>query len=114
MTWRRVSGCGALRGSTQADAAEVLWTVWWWHDSIGRGVSPFFCDVLRWPSGAPLSAESWNAVAALVLAPLWGQIPGVPEVALYNGLVLASIVFAGFTAYMLSREIWGGDFAAFL
>lgn len=91
-----------------------LWGLWWFSDSVRRGVSPLTCDALRWPQGMVLPAEGWNLPAAVAMSPAWALTPRIPEVAIYNVAVLLGYALAGFSVYLLCRELWGGQLAPFL
>jgi hypothetical protein len=110
-TWPLIPRFTTEIGGDRGDAWQTLWGFWWWRDSLGRGVSPYASDVLRWPWGVPMWFQTFDLPAALAMIPLWPLTPGVPEVALYNAVLFASYPLAGFTAYLLCRELWGGHLA---
>ena len=97
-----------------AESSQALWQLWWWKESLGRGASPFFCDLLRWPAGVPLWLAPGDLTAAAAVLPLWPLTPALPEFALYNAALFASYALAGFAAHHLCRELWGGHLAPFL
>ncbi|HEX9290382.1 MAG TPA: hypothetical protein VF904_12740 [Anaeromyxobacteraceae bacterium] len=113
-TWPLLPRFTSEIGGDHGDAWQTLWGFWWWRDAVARGASPFHCDVLRWPWGTPTWFQTWNLPATLAVLPLWPLTPGVPEVALYNLVLFASYVLSGYTAYLLCRELWGTELAAFL
>ncbi|HTT72521.1 MAG TPA: hypothetical protein VMG32_14950, partial [Anaeromyxobacteraceae bacterium] len=92
---------------------RTLWSFWWWHDSLARGVSPLACDALRWPARVPVWLSDHDLPTALAALPLWAATPLLPEVALHNLLLLAGYALAGFSAYLLCQELWGGHLAPF-
>ena len=110
-TWPLVPRFATAIGGDHGDAWQTLWGFWWWHDSATRGASPYFCDLLRWPWGVPMWFQTFDLPAALAVLPLWPLTPALPEVALYNAVLLASYPLAAFTAYLLCRELWGGHLA---
>jgi hypothetical protein len=110
-TWPLIPRFTTAIGGDLGDAWQTLWGFWWWSDSIGRGESPYFCDVLRWPWGVPMWFQTFDLPAALALVPFWPLTPRVPEVALYNAVLFASYPLSGFTIYLLCRELWGGQLA---
>lgn len=110
-TWPLAARFTSAIGGDRGDAWQTLWGFWWWHDSVSRGASPYFCDALRWPWGVPMWFQTFDVPAALALLPLWPLTPSVPEVALYNAALFASYPLSGFTAYLLCRELWGGTLA---
>ena len=112
-TWPLLARFGSHVGG-RGDAWQTLWGFWWWHDALSRGASPLFCDALRWPWGVPMWFQTWDLPALIATLPLWPLVPRVPEVALYNIPLFASYPLAGFTAYLLCRELWGGHLGAFL
>jgi hypothetical protein len=114
VTWPLLPRFGSEIAGDHDGAWRTLWGFWWWSESFARGASPFFCDLLRWPEGAPMWLHTWNVPAALAVLPLWHATPGLPEVALYNAVVFASYPLAGYTTYLLCKELWGGQLAPFL
>jgi hypothetical protein len=112
-TWPLLARFGSHVGGG-GDAWQTLWAFWWWHDALSRGASPWSCDALRWPWGVPMWFQAWDLPALLAMLPLWPLVPRVPEVALYNLPLFASYPLAGFTTYLLCRELWGGHLGAFL
>jgi hypothetical protein len=110
-TWPLVPRFTTAIGGDLGDAWQTLWGFWWWRDSLGRGASPYFCDVLRSPWGVPMWFQSFDLPAALALLPFWPLTPRLPEVSLYNAVLLASYPLSGFTAYLLCRELWSGYLA---
>jgi len=113
-TWPLLARFGTDIGGDRGDAWQTLWGFWWWRDSLSRGASPFSCDALRWPWGVPMWLQTWDLPGALAVLPGWALVPRLPEVALYNVVIFASFPLAGFTAYLLCRELWGGHLAPFL
>ena len=113
-TWPLLPRFTTAIGGDHGDAWQTLWGYWWWHDSIVRGASPFFCDALRWPWGVPMWFQTFDLPTAIALLPFWALAPSLPEVALYNAVLFSSYPVAGFTAYLLCREVWGGHLAPFL
>jgi hypothetical protein len=113
-TWPLLARFGSEIAGDRGDAWQTLWGFWWWRERILAGASPFTCDALRWPWGTPLWLQTWDLPSALALLPAWSLTPAVSPLALYNAAVFASFPLAGFTAYLLCRELWGGDLAAFL
>jgi hypothetical protein len=113
-TWPLLARFGSEVGGGHARAWQSLWELWWWKESLARGASPFFADALRWPAGAATALEARNVPTALALLPMWLLTPTVPEVALYNAALFVSFPLAGLTAYLLCRELWGGELAPFL
>jgi hypothetical protein len=113
-TWPLAARFTVDIGGDRGDAWQTLWGFWWFHDTLARGASPFACDALRWPWGVPLWLQTWDLPAAVAVFPLWSLAPRLPEVALYNLPLFASYPIAGFTAYLLCRELWGGYLGPFL
>ena len=58
--------------------------------------------------------QTFDLPTAIALLPFWALAPSLPEVALYNAVLFSSYPVAGFTAYLLCREVWGGHLAPFL
>jgi len=112
--WPLLAALGTCIGGDGDHAWHRLWVLWWWKDSLARGASPFVTDALRFPHAMPLGLESWSLPAALAALPLWAAVPTLPEVALHNLLLLASLALAAFTMYLLAREIWGDGLGAVL
>ncbi len=113
-TWPLLARFTTDIGGDRGDAWQTLWGFWWWRHALAHGSSPLFCDALRWPWGVPMWFQTWDLPAALALLPLWPLTPHLPEVALYNAVLFASFPLAGFTFYLLCRELWGGELAPFL
>jgi hypothetical protein len=111
-TWPLVLVGGARIVGDQGDAWQTLWGFWWLHESVVTlHRSPMFADVIAWPHGMPMWFQSWDLPSALAVLPLWGVLP---EVSLYNLALFASYPAAGFTVYLLCRELWGEAVPAFL
>jgi hypothetical protein len=93
---------------------QTLWGLWWWHRALAGGSSPFSCEALRWSTGVPMWFQAWDVPSALALLPLWPLTPHLPEVAIYNTALFLGFPLAGFTFYLLCRELWGGELGPFL
>ncbi len=96
------------------DPFQTLWGFWWFHRALAEGRSPFFCDLLHWPQGAPLAFQSWDLPSTLATLPLWSAVPPLPAVSLYNAAAFLSFPLAGLAMYLLIRELWGGYTGAFV
>ena len=113
-TWPLLARFGTAVAGDGPGAWRTVWAFWWWGESIGRHASPFFSDALRWPTGAPLPLQVAQLPSAVAVLPLWPLTPAIPEVSLYNAVVLASYPLAGYATYLLARDLWGGELAPFL
>ena len=111
MTWPLLRHPASRLGGDQLDPWQTLWGFWWWRQSLTSGQSPFTSPLLWWPDGIPLWFQTFDIPAAagtLLLSP-W-----LPPIALHNIALFLSFPLAGFTFYLLSRELWGGRLAPFL
>jgi hypothetical protein len=87
------------------------WNNWWVGQALGRGVTPYYTDMLFHPNGAGLVYHNlgWlNIVGALALKPLLG-----PKGA-YNVVFLLNIASCGYAMYDMVRYLLGRRSAAFV
>jgi hypothetical protein len=111
VTWPLLRHPGSRLVGDLLDPWQTVWGFWWWHESLSAIRSPFACQLLWWPDGISLWFQTFDipaATGALLLAH-W-----LPTTALYNIAVFLSFPLAGFTFYLFSRELWGGQLAPFL
>jgi len=92
------------------DGFYFMWTLWWFPYSIMTGQNPLINNTIFHP--APEVRLIWgtavNEIPAMVMEPLLGPV------ATYNLLILFSISFAGYTAFLLVRSLTGNTKAAFV
>src|SRR5438045_3687434 len=78
---------------------QSLWKLWWAKTALlDRHTNPFASDFIYWPDGVSLQFHTLNVFNGLVSIPFQAFLP-LP--AIYNGLVFASFVLAGWGAYLL-------------
>jgi hypothetical protein len=93
------------------DVYEYVWKLWWFKQSILQGQSPWQVPHVYHPFGFPLAfgeTTTANTLPALPLTLLLGEVTS------YNLLVLFGRIMAGFTMYLLAREVTGNFGAALL
>lgn len=109
-TWPLARGLfTAIAG--HGDPWQYLWSFWLWRESLAAGRSPFFTDLLHWPTGLPMWFQVFDIPSATLALPFWGL---VPDVTLYNAAIWLTLPASGLAFYALSRELWGGRLAPFL
>jgi hypothetical protein len=112
ITWPLARDFTTKLAGNPLDPVQSLWNIWWWQRALETGINPFFTNLLWWPDGASLWFQTWDLPSIALTAPLWGS---VPDVVLYNFALFATFPLAGFTFYLLCRELWpGSHLAAFL
>lgn len=114
LTWPLVARLGSVLGGEQHDAIHSLWTSWWWHDCIERGLSPFSAEAVRQSSASVRWLRPFNIPAAIAGFPSWELSSPTPDLLLQNMLLLATIAAGGLSMFLLCRELWGAEWPAFL
>ena len=83
------------------DGWQNYWNLWWVRTALlERGASPYFTDMLYYPTGVSLAFQTmnlFNGMWSLPIGLVWGLLPA------YNAVVLFSFVIAAFGAYLLAR-----------
>jgi hypothetical protein len=93
------------------DVYEYVWKLWWFKQSLLLGQSPWLVPDVYYPFGFPLAfgeSTTANTIPALPLTLLLG------EITTYNVLVFFGRVMAGFTMYLLAKEVTGNFGAGLL
>jgi len=111
MTWPLSRDLARGLVGSAIDPWQTLWGFWSFHNALGALRSPFTTVSLWWPLGAPLWFQTWDIPSAVAAALLWNV---VPPFVLYNLAVLVTFPLAGFTFYLLARELFGNPLGAVL
>ena len=90
---------------------EELWHFWWTGIAMTSGESPFFSNMLGFPSGMNVFYDMSSISLPLVSVPLQSLF-GV--VGAYNAIALLSLTAAAFGSYLVCRRVSGNRLAAFL
>ncbi len=93
------------------DPVQTLWGFWWLRHAGELGGTPYFSPALWWPDGVSLWFQTWDIPSAVLAVWPWTW---VPEITVYNLLVLLTFPASGFAIYLLGRELFGGEIAPFL
>ena len=105
LSWRTALPAG------DGDIWQNYWNFWWWKRCLLEGMNPFQTDYLFHPSGTDLifhTHSPFNQVLSMPVNLLFG------EAAAYNFCVVFGLTVAGFSTYLLVREITADASAAFL
>ena len=111
MTWPIAGRLGSYVPGRNGDTWIHLWTFRWIKDALLSGHSPYFTNLLYYPTGSSLIFHNiaWVNIAAwLPLQAIFG------EGTAYSLLYLAVIAFNGFATYLLLRYLTGSTLAAFV
>ncbi len=101
ITWPLVLHMGTMvPGAERTDLWNALWSLWFFQDALWQGHPLTSTMLLGHPTGGRLLvADPVNAVLAAPLIPLLGLV------GTYSVLVLFHLVFAGWAAHSLAREL---------
>jgi len=93
------------------DVYVHYWNNWWIGQALARGTSPYYTDLLFYPSGASLVYHNFgwlNIAGALALKPLAGPVGA------YNIVFLLNIALCGYAMYNLAGYLLRNRPAAFV
>lgn len=97
------------------DGWQNYWNLWWMKTALlEQHTSPFFTDLLYYPTGVGLLFHTLNPFNGLLTLPI--QL-AFGLFAAYNSVVLFSFAVGGVGAYLLARQVLGAGrsrFAAFV
>src|SRR5215208_4056117 len=100
----------AFTGPPSGDTGVYVWNVWVFQHELQQGRLPFYTSsiVTGTPNAAPanLSLHNYTTVANVMA---WPLIPLVGLVAAFNLVFLFNIALSGYAAWLLTREMTGGD-----
>ena len=101
-------GEGVVGGNV--DGFQNLWNDYWTRTALVAGHSPFFTDVIYYPSGTSLRFHTLHPLTGLLAIGLWPLIGWVASTNLFFWL---SLVSTNFFAYLLIRDWVENPLAAF-
>jgi hypothetical protein len=110
MTWPVARQFGTHVPGRDGDAWIHLWTYRWVRDTLLSGRDLYYTNLLFFPNGTSLYSHNIAWVNIAVWLPLQAIFG---EGAAYSLLFLGILVFNGFAAYLLIRELTESPFAAF-
>ena len=93
------------------DSYFHLWNYWWLHAALTQGLNPLFSPQVLHPTGCELTLHSLaltNTVPAALLAG-W-----LPLIAVYNLVIIAGFIVAGWGMYALAWELTASRAGAFV
>lgn len=94
-------------GAVRSDAWNSLWNLWFVHDALVDGRSPFFTTLLAHPAGGRIVvADPLNTLLGYPLVSLFGVVET------YALLVVLHSAFAGLAAHALGRALGGRGWIA--
>ncbi|HET6447094.1 MAG TPA: hypothetical protein VFI27_21225 [candidate division Zixibacteria bacterium] len=111
ITWPTIARLATHMPGTSTDTLLHYWNGWWVRDALSKGQSPFFTPILFFPNGVSLVTHNFawlNILPWIVLAPLVGDIPA------YNLVLLGSLLFGGWAAYILAKRLTLKPWAALI
>jgi hypothetical protein len=111
MTWPMAREFGRAIPGDGFDGWQNYWNLWWVRIALtSQHTSPFFTDLLYYPTGVSLLFHTLNVFNGLLTLPIqlaFGLFPA------YNAVVLFSFMMGGFGAYLLARDTLGGNGSRF-
>ncbi len=110
-TWPLARHFTTHLAGAQSDPYQQLWGFWWFRRALLEGRNPWFTPLLHHPFGIDLVYQPFHGPGGLLALPLFAL---VPEVAVYNTVLVFSFVASGLFASWLARELGCGRLAAFL
>jgi hypothetical protein len=106
MTWPMAREFARAIPGDGFDGWQNYWNLWWVRIALtSQHTSPFFTDLLYYPTGVSLLFHTLNVFNGLLTLPVqlaFGLFPA------YNAVVLFSFTMGGFGAYLLARYTLGG------
>ena len=108
MTWPLVANLGAAIPGDGFDGWQNYWNLWWLKTAlVDRLATPFFTDLLYYPTGVGLYFHTLNPINGLMTLPV--QLSGGLILA-YNAVVLISWTLSGYGMFLLCLWLLGrGD-----
>jgi len=91
------------------DAYQNAWNMWWVARALSHGQSPFWTDLLFYPSGVDLFWQTLGFSQGLLATPV--TLAFGPRAAV-NVTVLASFIIGGYATFLLARSLTGSAPAA--
>jgi hypothetical protein len=105
MTYPLVTRFGAAIPGDSFDGWQNYWNLWWVKVALlDKITSPWFTDLLYYPTGVSLLFHTLNPFNGLTFLPVqlaFGLLPA------YNSAVVFSFVMGGLGAYLLARYVLG-------
>ena len=93
------------------DLFQNLWNLWWMRYSITvLHASPYFTNMLFYPTGADLATQTMQPIAGLLSIPL----QYLSLVLAYNFVFMLGFVLSGLFMYLLANHIVKNRYAAFV
>jgi len=95
----------------EGDCYFFLWDLWWVsYSSFSLHATPYFTNLLFYPTGASMVAQTISPFASWISYPLqWISLP-----AAYNFVFLLGFALSGVTAYALVKHIVKDKYASFV
>ncbi len=105
-TWPLATQLGSAIPGDGFDGWQNYWNLWWMKQAwlVEHG-SPYFTDMLHYPTGADLRFQTMAPFNGLAFLPV--QLAGNVFLA-YNAAILFSFVIGGYGAYLLAQYALGG------
>lgn len=105
MTYPLVTQFGSVIPGDSFDGWQNYWNFWWVKVALlDKITSPWFTDLLYYPTGVSLLFHTLNAFNGITFLPVqlaFGLLPA------YNTAVVFSFVVGGLGAYLLTRYVLG-------
>jgi hypothetical protein len=105
MTWPMARDFARAIPGDGFDGWQNFWNLWWVRIAlVEQHTTPFFTNLLFYPTGVSLLFHTLNLLNGLLTLPLqlvFGLFPA------YNSVVLFSFAMGGFGAYLLARSSLG-------
>ncbi len=111
MTWPLAAQLGTRIPGLVGDSYVHLWTFEFVKGALLAGESPYFTDMLFYPEGTTLVFHNiaWVNIA------IWLALQAIiGSVAAYTIMFMGVLAFNGFAVFLLARELFNSEKAAFL
>src|SRR5687768_6124665 len=110
-TYPLVTVIGTAGVGDGADGWQDTWEMWWLNRALATGTPPYHFATLYTPDGVTNFLHSLNPILIVLTLPIqWAFGP----IASYNVAALFALVFTGFGAYLLARDVTGNRAAGFV
>ncbi len=105
MTWPLAANMGAAIPGDGFDGWQNYWNLWWLKTAlVDRLATPFYTDLLYYPTGVGLYFHTLNPINGLMTMPV--QLTGGLILA-YNAVVLISWTLSGYGMFLLCLWLLG-------
>lgn len=111
VTWPLLPNIATHLSGGSTDALLHYWNGWWVLRAIQDGTSPYFTSMLFHPNGVSLAYHNFAWFSILPWLGLQSFLDGIVS---YNLIILLNLALSGLAAYLLTHELTGNQWAAFV